>query len=155
MVCCPEDLLSPSQLAQRSGVAVSGLHFYEKQGLISSTRTAGNQRRYPRHTLRRLAFIRAAQRVGLSLKDIQAALASLPQERTPTAEDWAKLSAGWKAELDARIETLRHLRDDLSGCIGCGCLSLETCTLQNPDDRVRRNLLGKQECRLAPDTDSD
>ncbi|ACO45236.1 redox-sensitive transcriptional activator SoxR [Deinococcus deserti] len=127
-------LWSPGELARRSGLAVSALHFYERQGLIRSCRTSGNQRRYPRETLRRLAFIRAAQRVGLPLADIRAALETLPGERTPTAADWAALSAHWHAELDARIAVLGRLRSELSSCIGCGCLSLERCALVNPDD---------------------
>lgn len=127
-------LWTPGELARRSGLAVSALHFYERQGLIRSRRTAGNQRRYPRETLRRLAFIRAAQRVGLPLADIRAALETLPGERTPTAADWAGLSARWHAELEARIAVLNRLRLELSGCVGCGCLSLERCALVNPDD---------------------
>lgn len=127
-------LWSPGELARRSGLAVSALHFYERQGLIRSRRTAGNQRRYPRETLRRLAFIRAAQRVGLPLADIRAALETLPDERTPTVADWAALSAHWQTELEARIAVLARLRSELSGCIGCGCLSLERCALVNPDD---------------------
>lgn len=134
----PAILWTPSQLAQRSGVAVSALHFYERQGLIHSRRTAGNQRRYTRDTLRRLAFIRAAQRVGVSLGDVQIALATLPEGRTPSAADWADLSARWQAQLDARIATLTRLRDDLSGCIRCGCLSLERCGLFNPHDEYGR-----------------
>ncbi len=127
--------LTPGQVAQRSGVAVSALHHYEKEGLIRSTRTSGNQRRYARETLRRLAFIRAAQRVGVPLAEIRRALDALPEGRTPTATDWARLSQAWRDELDARIATLTHLRDDLTGCIRCGCLSLDTCRLYNPDDR--------------------
>ncbi|GGK30642.1 redox-sensitive transcriptional activator SoxR [Deinococcus malanensis] len=131
-------LWTPGELARRSGLAVSALHFYERQGLIHSRRTAGNQRRYPRETLRRLAFIRAAQRVGLPLADIRAALETLPGERTPTAADWAGLSAHWQTELEARIAVLWRLRSELSGCIGCGCLSLERCALVNPDDSSGR-----------------
>ncbi len=126
--------LTVGQLAARSGAAVSALHFYETKGLISSRRTAGNQRRYHRDTLRRVAFVRAAQRVGIPLATIREALAELPEERTPTRADWARLSAAWRAELDERIKQLNRLRDHLTDCIGCGCLSLATCVLSNPDD---------------------
>jgi MerR family redox-sensitive transcriptional activator SoxR len=128
--------ITVGQLAARSGVAVSALHFYEAQGLIASRRTAGNQRRYTRDTLRRVSFVRAAQRVGMPLARIRDALAELPAERTPTAEDWARLSASWRAELDERIGALERLRDNLSDCIGCGCLSLQRCPLANPDDAL-------------------
>jgi MerR family transcriptional regulator, redox-sensitive transcriptional activator SoxR len=126
--------LTVGQLAERSGVAVSALHFYEAKGLISSRRTAGNQRRYTRDTLRRVAFIRVSQRVGIPLRAIKEALARLPAERTPTRSDWARLSAAWRADLDERIATLRQLRDNLTDCIGCGCLSLGQCKLVNPGD---------------------
>jgi MerR family redox-sensitive transcriptional activator SoxR len=128
--------LTVGQLAARSGVAVSALRFYEEQGLISARRTAGNQRRYPRATLRRVAFIRASQRVGIPLSQIAGALAGLPENRTPTAEDWARLSRQWRADLDERIGQLQRLRDRLTGCIGCGCLSLRICQLVNPDDAL-------------------
>jgi MerR family redox-sensitive transcriptional activator SoxR len=127
--------LTVGQLAARAGVAVSALHFYEARGLIRSRRTTGNQRRYGRDTLRRIAFIRVAQRVGIPLATIGAALASLPEERTPTAADWARLSEDWRAELDLRIARLHQLRDDFTDCIGCGCLSLDRCRLANPGDR--------------------
>jgi len=126
--------LTVGQLAQRSGVAVSALHFYEAEGLITSRRTAGNQRRYHREVLRRVAFIRASQRVGIPLRRIKAALDRLPDSRTPNRRDWERLSAAWRNELDEHILHLQHLRDRLSGCIGCGCLSLELCKLVNPDD---------------------
>jgi MerR family transcriptional regulator, redox-sensitive transcriptional activator SoxR len=142
--------LTVGQLAARSGVAVSALHFYEAKGLIQSRRTAGNQRRYPRDALRRVAFIRVAQRLGISLASIRDALARLPDERTPTHKDWARLSAAWRSELDARIEQLQKLRDDLSGCIGCGCLSLDRCRLSNPDDVLGREGPGPR--RLLPST---
>jgi MerR family redox-sensitive transcriptional activator SoxR len=128
--------LTVGQLSARSGAAVSALHFYESKGLISSRRTAGNQRRYSRDALRRVAFVRAAQRVGIPLATIRDALAELPDERTPNREDWARLSAVWRAELDQRIEQLNRLRDHLTDCIGCGCLSLDTCVLSNPDDVI-------------------
>ena len=128
--------LSVGELARRSGVAVSALHFYEAQGLLSSQRSAGNQRRYPRSALRRVAFIRSAQQLGLSLAEIADALATLPAQRTPTRADWTRLSRQWRARLDARIAALVALRDRLDGCIGCGCLSLRSCRLYNPDDRL-------------------
>jgi MerR family transcriptional regulator, redox-sensitive transcriptional activator SoxR len=131
--------LTVGQLAARSGVAVSALHFYEAQGLIWARRTAGNQRRYPREALRRVAFIRASQRVGIPLSRIRDALGTLPAGRTPTREDWAGLSAAWRQDLDDRISQLQRLRDRLTGCIGCGCLSLTMCRLANPDD-----ILGSQ-----------
>ena len=126
-------------MAKRSGVAVSTLHFAEAEGLISSRRTAGNQRRYPRQVLRRIAFIRASQGVGIPLRRIKAALDQLPDRRTPTRRDWERLSEDWRSELDDQIGRLQRLRDNLSGCIGCGCLSLDRCKLVNPDD-----ILGRQ-----------
>lgn len=131
----PEEL-SVGQLAGRSGVAVSALHFYEAKGLIASRRTAGNQRRYARDTLRRVAVIRVAQRVGIPLATIREALATLPDDRTPTRADWSRLSARWRDELDARIRQLGRLRDTLDDCIGCGCLSLRRCRLANPADAL-------------------
>jgi MerR family transcriptional regulator, redox-sensitive transcriptional activator SoxR len=128
--------LTVGQVAARSGVAVSALHFYERKGLIHSRRTAGNQRRYPRDVLRRVAFIRVSQRVGIPLDAIRDALAELPEKRTPTPHDWARLSAAWRGELDERITQLQQLRDTLTGCIGCGCLSLAHCRLANPHDRL-------------------
>lgn len=130
----PFSQLTVGQVAERSGVAVSALHFYERQGLITSSRTASNQRRYSRSALRRIAFIRASQRVGISLARIRAALDEMPEDRPPTAADWERLSAGWRADLDDRIARLQALRDDLTECIGCGCLSLQTCHLANPRD---------------------
>ncbi|MFF7182321.1 redox-sensitive transcriptional activator SoxR [Streptomyces sp. NPDC008121] len=136
--------LTVGQLSARSGAAVSALHFYESKGLITSRRTSGNQRRYGRDTLRRVAFIRAAQRVGIPLATVRGALAELPEERTPTHDDWARLSAAWRTELDERIKQLGRLRDHLSDCIGCGCLSLETCVLSNPDDAFGRSMTGSR-----------
>ncbi|NGN67500.1 redox-sensitive transcriptional activator SoxR [Streptomyces sp. A7024] len=124
------------ELADRSGVPHSALRFYEREGLISSRRTSGNQRRYSRDTLRRVAFIRAAQRVGIPLADIRDALALLPEERTPTREDWARLSENWRDELNDRISRLERLRDNLTLCIGCGCLSIDACALANTGDRL-------------------
>lgn len=132
----PPGVLTVGQVAARSGVAVSALHFYESKGLISSWRSGGNQRRYYREVLRRVAVIKVAQRAGIPLASIRDALNSLPEDRTPTAEDWRQLSTRWRAELDARIERLTRLRDQLSGCIGCGCLSLKACPLRNPDDTL-------------------
>ncbi len=126
--------LTPGEMSLRSGVAVSALHFYEREGLISSRRTSGNQRRYPRETLRRVAFIRMSQRLGIPLARIRQALATLPEDRVPTSKDWARLSAGWRQDLDERILHLQRLRDNLAGCIGCGCLSLKACQLANPSD---------------------
>ncbi len=128
--------LTIGQLAERSGVAVSALRFYESKGLIRSRRTSGNQRRYPRDTLRRVAFIRVSQRVGIPLSTIREALSRLPDERTPTRRDWRQLSESWRSELDDRIEQLTRLRDTLTDCIGCGCLSLGPCKLVNPGDQL-------------------
>jgi MerR family redox-sensitive transcriptional activator SoxR len=130
--------LSVGQVARRSGVTVSALHFYESEGLIVSRRTEGNQRRYPRAVLRRVAFIRASQEVGISLRRIKAALDQLPRNRTPTRRDWERLSTAWRSDLEDRIVRLEHLRDRLTGCIGCGCLSLQLCKLVNPDDVLGR-----------------
>jgi MerR family transcriptional regulator, redox-sensitive transcriptional activator SoxR len=126
--------LTPGGLAERAGVTVSALHFYEREGLISSRRTSGNQRRYHRDVLRRVAFIRFSQRLGISLNDIGAALDTLPAGHTPSAADWARLSERWRDDLDGRITRLQNLRDNLDGCIGCGCLSLETCAIYNYED---------------------
>ena len=126
--------LSIGEVAERAGVATSALRFYEKEGLVHSTRTEGGQRRYERDVLRRIAFVRAAQRVGLTLEDIRAALESLPDARTPTAADWERLSRSWRPMLNARIAELQRLRDSLDSCIGCGCLSLRVCRLSNPHD---------------------
>lgn len=128
--------LTVGEVASRSGVAVSALHFYEAKGLISSQRTAGNQRRYARGVLRRVAVIKVAQRVGIPLAEIRAALDALPEDRTPTTDDWQRLSTRWRAELEARIDRLARLRDLLDGCIGCGCLSMRECPLRNPWDAL-------------------
>ncbi|WP_078866503.1 redox-sensitive transcriptional activator SoxR [Streptomyces sp. NRRL S-1448] len=140
--------LTVGQLSARSGAAVSALHFYESKGLISSTRTAGNQRRYTRDALRRVAFVRAAQRVGIPLAVIRDALAELPDERTPNRDDWARLSQVWRAELDERISQLVELRDRLTDCIGCGCLSLERCKLSNPYDNLGERGPGARRLRV-------
>ncbi len=128
--------LSVGRVAKRCGVAVSTLHFYEAKGLISSWRNAGNQRRYARDVLRRVAVIKTAQQLGIALADIRQALQGLPANRTPTAADWRKLSDGWRTQLDQRINQLIKLRDRLDGCIGCGCLSLQNCPLRNPGDAL-------------------
>jgi MerR family transcriptional regulator, redox-sensitive transcriptional activator SoxR len=130
------ELLTIGDMSARSGVAQSALRYYEKEGLIRSTRTGGNQRRYLRAELRRVAFIRVSQQVGITLEEIRAALADLPENRTPTKADWARLSAHWRKRLDERIALLEGLRNQLTSCIGCGCLSLKKCTLYNPEDRL-------------------
>ncbi|TPG16607.1 redox-sensitive transcriptional activator SoxR [Variovorax guangxiensis] len=134
----PAPELAVGEVAARSGVAVSALHFYESKGLIQSARSGGNQRRYPRAILRRVAFIKVAQRVGIPLAEIAEALQALPEGRTPTAADWRRLSREWRAELDERIRTLTQLRNQLDGCIGCGCLSLKACPLRNARDTLAR-----------------
>ena len=128
------DLLTVSQVSERSGFAPSALRFYEREGLISAVRTTGNQRRYERNVLRRLAFIRAARNVGLSLEEIADALRTLPEARTPTRADWTRLSRSWRKRLDEQIAALGKLRDGLDSCIGCGCLSLRRCAMSNPAD---------------------
>lgn len=129
-----EDRFPIGTLADRSGVATSALRFYESEGLIRSERTGGGHRVYPKSVLRRVAFIRIAQRMGLSLGEIGEALAILPADRAPTKREWERLSRSWRSRLNERIAVLESLRDDLSGCIGCGCLSLKSCRLYNPDD---------------------
>jgi MerR family redox-sensitive transcriptional activator SoxR len=129
-------LLTVGEVAARSGVAVSTLHFYEEKGLVSSIRSSGNQRRYPRGVLRRVSVIKVAQKAGISLAAIKAALDRLPSGRPVSAEDWRELSEQWKCDLEARIRTLIGLRDQLNDCIGCGCLSMEACPLRNPLDQL-------------------
>lgn len=128
--------LTVGDVARRSGLAVSAIHFYERKGLIFADRTGGNQRRYGRDVLRRLALIRAAQEVGLPLSEVAEALSALPQKRTPTPQDWREIATRWAERLDQRIRILEGLRHDLDGCIGCGCLSLQRCQLVNPADRL-------------------
>ena len=127
-------MLTIGETAERANVSTSALRFYEREGLIASTRTEGGQRRYNREVLRRIAFIRAAQRVGLSLEEIRSALRELPDHRTPTAADWKRLSRSWRPLLNRRIAELERVRDKLDTCIGCGCLSLRVCHLLNPSD---------------------
>jgi MerR family redox-sensitive transcriptional activator SoxR len=146
------DLPTIGEMASRSGVSPSALRFYERRGLVRSVRSAGNQRRYRRTELRRIAFIKVAQQVGISLEEIKAALDSLPDERTPTKADWARLSRVWRDRLDERIALLHHLRDDLTGCIGCGCLSLRSCRLYNRDDALALEGPGPVRLVEAPGT---
>jgi MerR family redox-sensitive transcriptional activator SoxR len=134
-----KDLMTISEVARRSGVAASALRFYEERGLIESERAGSGHRRFRRAVLRRIAFIVFAQRVGLSLEEIGRELAKLPRDRTPTGEDWAQLSAGWTARVEARIAELERLKSGLTQCIGCGCLSLDRCPLSNPGDRAGRS----------------
>ena len=133
-----DDFLTICEVAARTGLSTSALRFYEREGLLDSIRSEGGQRRYPREVLRRVAFIRVAQSVGLDLGEIASMLASLPKGRTPNKADWARLSRGWRPMLDERIASLQRLRDQLSDCIGCGCLSLKACALYNPADRAAR-----------------
>jgi MerR family transcriptional regulator, redox-sensitive transcriptional activator SoxR len=132
------DLLTIGEVARRSGVAASALRFYEERGLISSERAGSGHRRYPRPVLRRIAFIVFAQRIGLTLDEIGGELARLPLERAPGRRDWARLTRAWTARIDQRIAELERLRESLTDCIGCGCLSLDRCRLANPDDRAAR-----------------
>ena len=142
--------LSVGEVARRSGVPVSTVHFYEAKGLISSGRTPGNQRRYARDVLRRVAFIRVAQRVGIGLADIAQALRTLPSDAAPSRADWARLSSAWWADLDERIAQLRKLRDTLDDCIGCGCLSIDRCGLRNPRDKLAAKGPGPQRLWVRP-----
>jgi MerR family redox-sensitive transcriptional activator SoxR len=128
--------LSVGVVAKRTGVAVSTLHFYEEKELINSVRNAGNQRRYNRDVLRRISVIKAAQKVGISLNNIKQAMSFLPNNRAPNKSDWQKLSTQWNQELNQKIKQLEVLRDNLTSCIGCGCLSLKACPLYNPDDEL-------------------
>ena len=138
----PESELSVGEFARRAGVAVSTLHFYETKGLIASHRSGGNQRRYPRGLLRRVAVIRIAQRAGISLAEIRETLSALPDGRAPNTAEWRRFSSHWKKRLEKRITALTQLRDELTGCIGCGCLSLKECPLRNPNDELGRTAPG-------------
>ena len=148
-----DDILSIGEVAARSGIAASALRFYEREGLLRSSRSDSGQRRYDREVLRRVAFIRVAQRVGLTLTEIRVAMATLPDERTPTVADWARLSKGWRLRLDDQIQLLQHLRDELTSCIGCGCLSFKACRLYNPHDAAA--VLGDGPRYLLGDRPSD
>lgn len=141
------DLLPIGDIARRTGLSVSAIRFYEEKGLVEAHRTGGNQRRFLRSDIRRLSFILIAQRLGLSLAEIEDALAGLPQGRTPTAADWAKISKEVRQRIDAQIAALEKVRDDLDGCIGCGCLSLKKCELYNADDRHGRDGVGPRVLR--------
>lgn len=144
-------LLTIGEVASRAGVAASTLRYYERESLIESSRSDGGQRRYGRDVLRRIAFVRAAQRVGLSLEEIRTALSTLPDGRTPTAADWEKLSRSWRPLLNRRIEELQRLRDRLDSCIGCGCLSLRKCALSNPNDIAADEGPGPRWLLVEPD----
>ena len=135
-VAQPGRTLSVGDISKRSGVAISALHFYESKGLIKSSRNTGNQRRYAQDVLRRVSIIKVAQRLGISLARIQEVFESLPKDRITTVEDWKELSTVWRSDLDSRIRALTQLRDQLDGCIGCGCLSMTACPLRNPGDRL-------------------
>lgn len=145
------DVLTVGEVAKRSGVAVSTIHFYEAKGLIEGRRTEGNQRRYSRAILRRLALIRVAQRTGIGLADIRRALEHLPHDRAPSAANWRALSEAWRAELDLRIRHLTGLRDQIDDCIGCGCLSLTDCPLRNADDQLATEGAGPRLLQHADD----
>jgi len=144
--------LTIGETARRSGLSAPTLRYYEQRGLIRSTRSSGNQRRYPRHILRRLAFITAAQRVGLSLEEIAELLDTLPPDRAPSREDWTRLSRPWRQRITTRIEQLQALQDTLDGCLGCGCLSLTRCRLYNPDDQAASEGPGSRWLRSAGHT---
>ena len=147
------ELLPIGEVARRAGVAPSALRYYESLGLIASTRTSGDRRRYQRAVLRRVAVIKAAQRVGLSLDDIGAAFSGVSVHAAPTRAQWTRMAKRWRPVLDQRIADLEKVRDELTGCIGCGCLSLQRCRLYNPDDELGREGSGSR--RLFPDTDAD
>ncbi len=139
------------EVAERRGVATSALRFYESIGLISSGRSEGNQRRFERSVIRRVAVIKAAQRAGISLDEVGTAIGGLPSGRTPTRRDWEKMSRSWEQNLDERIARLMKMRDDLSGCIGCGCLSIDRCTLLNPGDELAATLTGTNKLEIVSD----
>lgn len=132
----PDDLLAVGEVAHRTGVAVSALHYYEQLGLIASTRTSGNQRRYPRHMLRRISLIVVAKRLGIPLADVQEVFTSLPLDHPPSQRDWRRVAKLWNDELELRRTQIDHLQRELTGCIGCGCLSLKACRLLNPEDAL-------------------
>lgn len=147
----PDELLSIGEMSRRTGVAVSALHFYEKLGLIASTRTPGNQRRYARHMLRRVSLITVAKRLGIPLADVQDAFADVPLAVTPSHEDWQRASRRWKRALERRREGIERLEKELTGCIGCGCLSMKACGLLNPDDALASRGAGPQRLQGSDD----
>lgn len=147
------DLLTIGEVAERAGVATSAIRYYEDRGLVASTRTRGGQRRFARETIRRIAFITAAQRVGRSLDDVGETLEHLPRDKAPDNSDWEKIATSWRPRLDAQIAELTALRDQLDSCIGCGCLSLTRCAIYNPDDRA--SSLGAGARYLLGDTAAD
>lgn len=149
------DLLTVGQLAERAGLAPSAVRYYESEGLITAQRTEGGQRRFPRSALRRAAFIRAAQKVGLTLDQIRESLDELPDGRTPNRADWERLSRSWRPILDRRIAELQELRDQLTSCIGCGCLSLKTCALSNPNDEVGREGSGARYLLIGREAETE
>ena len=146
-----EEPLTIGEMTRRTGVAASALHFYESLGLIASTRSAGNQRRYPRHMLRRVSLISVAKRLGIPLADVQAAFADVPLTETPTHDDWQRASRRWKRELEKRREGIERLERELTGCIGCGCLAMKACGLLNPDDELSSQGSGPQRLRAEPE----
>ena len=150
LLMTPKPYISVGELAARSGVTVSALHFFERQGLLQSTRTAGNQRRYARDALRRVAFIRIAQRAGVPLKEVAAALAALPQGRTPSPQDWEEIALTWRERLNERILRLEQLRDSFTDCVGCGCLSINRCSLLNPNDEMSASGAGPRRLLADP-----
>ncbi|MGY4709192.1 redox-sensitive transcriptional activator SoxR [Mycolicibacterium sp. CBM1] len=148
MPFAPTDMLTVGEVAHRSGIATSAVRFYEDQGLISSVRTTGNQRRYPRHVLRRISIILAARRFGITLAEVAEVFEGLPDNRMPSKRDWTRISRRWHAQLEARRREIEKLEDELTGCIGCGCLSLATCRIVNPGDELSE--LGPGPRRLIP-----
>lgn len=132
----PDELMTVGEMSKRTGVTVSALHYYERMGLVASFRTAGNQRRFPRHMLRRVALVSVAKRLGIPLSDLQDAFADVPLTGTPSHEDWQRASRRWKRVLEQRRQGIERLEQELTGCIGCGCLSMKACTLLNPDDEL-------------------
>ncbi|GAA3663605.1 redox-sensitive transcriptional activator SoxR [Microbacterium marinilacus] len=147
----PDELLTIGEMSRRTGVAVSALRFYERLGLIAAVRTPGNQRRYPRHMLRRVSLITVAKRLGIPLGDVQTALADVPLDRTPTHEEWQRASRRWKLQLQERREGIEKLERELTGCIGCGCLSMKACSLLNPDDELSRAGSGPRRLAVPDD----
>ena len=146
----PEQLLSIGEVSRRTGVAVSALHYYERLGLIASTRTSGNQRRYRRHMLRRITLITVGKRLGVPLSDVQASLRTVPLDSTPSHADWQRASREWKKGLEERRRAIEQLEHELTGCIGCGCLSMKACWLLNPEDALGDEGAGARRLDLPP-----